>query len=92
MLVREKQRFGFRRGFRRALVEFFHLFSDPAHAGDLDFAVRRDPEDGGNVGEPVGVGYRVGMSVVQQDRKRYSVFLYENRRVFLSCSVKYLRW
>ena len=28
-----------------ALVQFFYFFSYPAHAGDLDFAVLRNPKD-----------------------------------------------
>ena len=70
LLIRVEQRLdGFGRGFCRPLVEFFHLFSDPAHAGNFDFAVRRDPENGRDICESVGVGDGIGSCVVEQDRK-----------------------
>ncbi len=84
MLIRAEERFGNSSGcLGGALIEFFHLFSYPAYAGDLDVAILRDPEYGRDVGEPVRIRHRIGTGVVEQDGKSYTVFFYESRVSFL---------
>src|SRR5438132_9524162 len=66
---------------RQFLVELLELRLSPAHAIQLDFSFRRNPEQGGNVGQPVAIGHGIFAGFIERERKRYAVLARESLRV-----------
>src|SRR5438552_17721190 len=63
------------------LVELLELRLRPAHAIQLDFSFRRNPEQGGNIGQPIAIGHGIFAGFIERDRKRYAVLARESVRI-----------
>src|SRR5438105_4310666 len=66
---------------RQFLVELLELRLSPAHAIQLDFSFRRNPEQGGNIAQPVAIRNRIFPGFIERERKRYAVLARENLRI-----------
>src|SRR5438874_7637544 len=44
---------------RHLAIDLFKIFLHPSHARHFNLAILRDPEDGGNIGQPVGIRSRI---------------------------------
>src|SRR5438105_3659003 len=66
---------------RQFLVELLELRLRPAHARELDLSLRRDPKQGGNIGQAIAIGYWILAGLIQCQRKLDPVFPRESLRV-----------
>src|SRR5271169_4230884 len=73
---------------RRHFPQVSHLAVDvcevslhPANAGHFDFAIRVDPENARDIGQPVCVRNRVGFAIIEENRKSHAKFYRESRGV-----------
>ena len=67
---------------RHFSIDLFELGFRPAHAGNFNPAVLRDPKDGWNVGYPVRIRYGVRFPIIQQHRKGHAKFFGEGGSLF----------
>src|SRR5438105_8234588 len=66
---------------RQFLVELLEFRLGPAYAIQLDFSFRRNPEQGGNIGQPIAIGHGIFAGFIERERKRYAVLARESLSV-----------